>query len=129
MDDFLDFLGDAQFFSVSDCNAGYWQIPIAEEDELQKAFNCHCGTYQCTWLPVGLFNAPATFQRAIDMIQSGVKWQNVLVYLADLNIFPADAESHLFHLDTVPTLLGTIGSSSRHRSATSLVSRWNKLAM
>jgi len=47
MDDFLDSLGDAQFFSTLDCNAGYWQIPLAEEDEPKMAFTCHCGTYQC----------------------------------------------------------------------------------
>jgi len=28
MDDCLDSLGDAQFFSTLDCNAGYWQIPL-----------------------------------------------------------------------------------------------------
>jgi len=39
------------------------------------------------------------------MILSGVKWQNVLVYFDDLIIFSADAESHLSHLDAVPTLL------------------------
>jgi len=37
------------------------------------------------------------------MILSRVKWQNVLVYLDDLIIFSADAESHLSHLDTVLT--------------------------
>jgi len=109
MDDCLDSLGDAQFFSMLDCNAGYWQIPIAEEDKPKTAFTCHCRTYQCTRLPFGLCNAPASFQRAIDMILSGVKWQNVLVYLDDLIIFFADAESHLSHLNTVLTLLGKNG--------------------
>ena len=32
MDDCLDSLGEAKFFSTLDCNAGYWQIPVAEED-------------------------------------------------------------------------------------------------
>jgi len=105
MDECRDSLGDAQFFSTLDCNAGYWQIPLAEEDKPKTAFSCHCGTFQCTRLPFGLCNPPATFQRAIDMILSGVKWQNVLVYLYDLIIFSADAESHLSHLDTVLTLL------------------------
>jgi len=27
MDDCLDSLGHAQFFSTLDCNAGYWQMP------------------------------------------------------------------------------------------------------
>jgi len=51
MDDCLDSLGDAQFFSTLDCIAGYWQIPPAEEDKPKTAFTCHCGTYQCTRLP------------------------------------------------------------------------------
>jgi len=33
MDDCLDSLGDAHFFSTLDCNAGYWLIPLAEEDK------------------------------------------------------------------------------------------------
>jgi len=109
MDDCFDSLGDAQFFSTLDCNAGYWQIPISEQDKPKTAFTCHCGTYQSTRLPFGLCNAPATFQRSIVMILSGVKWQNVLVYLDDLIIFSADAESHLSHLDTFLTLLGQHG--------------------
>jgi len=109
MDDCLDSLGDAQFFSTFDCNAGYWKIPIAEEGNTKTAFTFHCGTYQCTRLPFGLCNAPATAQRAIDMILSGVKWQNVLVYFDDLIIFSADAESHLSHMDTVLTLHGRHG--------------------
>jgi len=118
MNDCLDSLGDSQFFSTLDCNAGYWQIPLAEEDKPKTAFTCHCGTYQCTRLSFGMCNASATFQRAIDMILSGVKWQNVLVYSDDLIIFSADAESHLSHLDTVLTLLGkpgvTLKTKKRH---------------
>jgi len=109
MDDCLDSSGDAHFFSTLDCNAGYLQMPLAEQDKTKTAFTCHCGTYQCTRLPFRLCNAPATFQRAIDMILSGVKMQNVLVYLDDLIIFSADAESHLSHLDTVLTLIGKHG--------------------
>jgi len=105
MGDCLDSLGDAQFFSKLDCNARYWQIPIAEENKPKTAFTCHCGTYQCTRLPFGLCKAPATFQRAIDMILSGIKGQNVLVHLDDLIIFSADAESHRSHLETGLTLL------------------------
>ena len=74
-DDCFDSLGDAQFFSTLDCNTGYWQIPLSEQDKPKTAFTCHCGTCQCTRLPLGLCNAPATFQRSVDMILSGVKWQ------------------------------------------------------
>jgi len=73
MDDCLDSLGDAKFFSTLDCNAGYWQIPVAEEDKHFTSFTTHVGPYQCTRLPFGLCNAPATFQRAVDMTLAGVK--------------------------------------------------------
>ena len=101
-----------------DCNGWYWQIPIAEKDNPKTAFTCHCGTNECSRLPFGLCNAPATFQLAIDMILCGVKWQNELVYLDDLIIFFADADSILSHLDTVLTLLGkhgvTLKAQKRH---------------
>jgi len=109
MDNCLDSLGDAKFFSTLDCNAEYWQIAVAEEDKHLTSFTTHVGTYQCTRLPFGLCNAPATFQRAVDMIQAGVKWQYVLVYLDDIIVYSTDAESHLSHLQKVFTLLGENG--------------------
>jgi len=41
MDYLLNSLGDAQFFSTLDCNVGYWQIPLAEEDKPKTALTCH----------------------------------------------------------------------------------------
>jgi len=70
MDDCLESLGDDQFFSTYDCNTGYWQIRIAEEHKTKTAFTFHCGKFQRTRLPFGLCKAPATFQRAFDMILS-----------------------------------------------------------
>jgi len=56
-----------------DCNSGSWKIAVAVEDQDKTTFTCHEGTYKYIRLPFGLTNAPATFQRAIDMILSGVK--------------------------------------------------------
>jgi len=61
MDECIDSLGDARVFSTLDCNAGYWQIPVAEEDKHLTAFTCHSGAWQCVRLSFGLYNAPATF--------------------------------------------------------------------
>jgi len=87
MDECIDSLGDARVFSTLDCNAGYWQIPVAERDRRVPAFTCHSGAWQCVRRPFGLCNAPATFQRAMDMILAGVKWQICLVYLDDVIVF------------------------------------------
>jgi len=111
MDECLDSLGEARVFSTVDCNAGYWQIPVAKEDRSKTAFTCHWGAYQCVRLPFGLSNAPATFQRAMDMILSGVKWQKCLIYLDDVIIFSRTPEDHLAHLDEVLALLAAAGVS------------------
>ena len=60
-------------FSNLDCNAGYWQIPVAVEDKHLTALTFHSGAWQCVSLPFGLCNALATFQRTMNMILADVK--------------------------------------------------------
>ena len=109
MDDCLDSLGDAAVFTTLDCNSGYWQVPIAPEDWDKTTFKTHLGTFRHLRMPFGLRNAPATFQRAPDIILSGVCWQTCLIYLDDVIIFSKDIKSHLGHVDEISTLLGQAG--------------------
>lgn len=109
MDDCLDSLGEAQFFSTLDCTAGYWQVPLRKEDQEKTAFACHDGLFEWVVMPFGLTNAPATFQRALDIILSGLKWQMCLVYLDDVIVFSKTAEDHVRHLDLVLTRLRKAG--------------------
>jgi len=111
MDNCIDFLGEASVCSMLDSNSGYWQIPVAEEDQDKTTFTCHEGTYKYIRLPFGMTNAPATFQRAIDMILSGVKWKTCLVYLDDVIVFSRTVEEHITHLDEVFGLLSRAGVS------------------
>jgi len=69
----IDFLGDAKVFSTLGCNSGYWPIPVADEDRDKTTFVCHEGAYRCSRLPFGLSDAPATFQRVIDMVLGRLK--------------------------------------------------------
>ena len=109
MDDCLDSLGDAAVFTTLDCNSGYWQVPIAPEDMDKTIFTTHLGTFRHLRMPFGLRNAPAMFQRALDIIFSGVRWQTCLIYLYDVTIFSKDITSHLGHVDEVLTLLAQAG--------------------
>ena len=68
MDDCIDSLGSATIFSTLDCNAGYWQLPVAERDRQKTAFVCHSGLFQYIRMPFGLKNAPASFQRTLDIL-------------------------------------------------------------
>ena len=98
-------------FSTLDCNAGYWQIPVAEKDKPLTAFTCHHGTWQCIRLPFGLCNAPATFQLAMDIILARVKWQTCIVYLDDVIVFSRTPEENVGHVEEVLKLLKAHGVS------------------
>jgi len=109
MDECIDSIGDARVMSTLDCNAGYWQTPVAENDKHLTAFTCHSGAWQCVRLPFGLCNCPATFQRAMDMNIAAVKWQICLVYLDDIIVFSRSPVEHLQHLNEVVTRIGKAG--------------------
>jgi len=71
-DDCPDFLGDAMVFSTMECIAGYWQIPVAAEDREKTTLTSHTGLFRFLRLTFGLVSAPASFQRASEIIFTGV---------------------------------------------------------
>ena len=109
MDDYIDSLGEASVFTTLDCNSGYWQIPIREEDRDKTAFTSHAGTFRFIRMPVGLTNAPATFQRTIDILLSRYRLQSCLVYLDDIIIFSKNKEDHLHHVEQVLAAMNCAG--------------------
>jgi Reverse transcriptase (RNA-dependent DNA polymerase) len=111
MDECIYSLVDATVFTTLDCNSRYWQIPVHPDDRDKTTFTSHYGIYLFLRLPFGLRNAPATFQRAIDIILSGVKWKTCLVYLDNVIVFSENRAAHLTHVAEVLTLLGNAGMS------------------
>ena len=99
MDDCLAALGGNLFFSTLDLVSGYWQIPVAEKDREKTAFVTGDGLYQFKVMPFGLQNAPATFQRYMDKVLGGLKWQQLLVYMDDICVFGRTFEAHLASLE------------------------------
>lgn len=72
-----------------------------ERDREKTAFVTPDGLYEFKALPFGLCSAPATFQRMMDTVLSGLKWQSCLVYLDDVVIFSATFEQHIERLRLV----------------------------
>jgi Reverse transcriptase (RNA-dependent DNA polymerase) len=62
-------------------------------------------------MPFGFCNAPATFQRALDMLLSKVKWKYALVYLDDIIIYSESLEEHFEQLDSVLSILRKAGAT------------------
>ena len=109
MEDCIDSLGEARLFTTLDALWGYWQVPIAERDRDRTTFTSHMGTFRYKRMPFGLRNAPATFQRALDIILSGVRWKTCLVYIDDVVIFSKTQEEHFEHVNHVLSLLKEAG--------------------
>lgn len=87
IDDALDCLHGAKYFSSIDLRSGYWQIAVDEMDREKTAFITPDGLYQFKVMPFGLCNAPATFERMMDSLLLGFKWSTCLCYLDDVIIF------------------------------------------
>ena len=62
VDDILDALGGAKYFSSLDLLSGYWQIGLDDEAKQRSAFTTYDGLYEFVRMPFGC-NDPATFQR------------------------------------------------------------------
>ena len=87
-----------KYFTQLDLAAGYWAIPLREEDKEKTVFSTPFGKYECLRMPFGLLNAGATFRRKMDklkekLISLGVK--NVEVYVDNIVLFSITYEEHL----------------------------------
>ena len=101
VDDILDSLGDAQYFSTLDLKSAYWQISVDEKDRHKTAFVTQRGLFEFNLMPFGLVNAPTTFQRAMDLVLSGLSYVICLCYLDDVIVFGRDFNEHYNRLKTV----------------------------
>ncbi|CAF0913458.1 unnamed protein product [Didymodactylos carnosus] len=101
IDDTLDSLQQAKFVSTLDLKSGYWQVEMDQESKQKTAFITHKGLFEFNVMPYGLTNGPATFQRLMDIVLAGFKWQCCLVYIDDIVIFSPTFDQHLIDLNNV----------------------------
>ena len=109
IDDTLDTLGEAQWFSTLDLASGYWQVGVDPADREKTAFATPDGLYQFRVMPFRLCNAPGTFQRLMEHVLRGLHWCTCLVYLDDIIIFSKTIQDHLTRLAEVLTRLRSAG--------------------
>ncbi|GKA76897.1 hypothetical protein Tco_0783358 [Tanacetum coccineum] len=77
IDQMLERLLGNEYYCFLDGFFGYFQIPLAPEEQENTTFTCPYGTFAYKRMPFGLCNAPATFQRCMtaifhDMFKEGI---------------------------------------------------------
>ncbi|UYV61202.1 hypothetical protein LAZ67_1003805 [Cordylochernes scorpioides] len=109
IDDTLDCLRGASYYSSMDLRSGYWQIEVDEADREKTAFITPDGLYEFKVMPFGLCNAPATFERMMDTLLRGLKWSMCLCYLDDIIVFSPTFDEHVRRLELVLRCLSKAG--------------------
>ena len=88
IDNTMDTLIGAKYFSKLDLRSGYWQVEMEEQDKHKTAFSIgSLGFFKCNRMAFGLTNAPATFQRLMERCMGELNLKECLIFLDDILIF------------------------------------------
>jgi len=88
----------AHTFSVVDLSSGFHQVPMNAADRWKTAFKTPSGLWEWIVMPMGLKNAPATFQRFMNAVLEPLR-DCCVAFTDDIIIFSKTPGEHQLHLD------------------------------
>jgi hypothetical protein len=99
IDELLDKLAKATYFSTMDLASGYWQIAVEEASKEKTAFVTDGGHFEFNVLPFGLSNSPSTFMRCMNYAL--MDQTHAMAYLDDILVFSTTFSEHVKDLEMV----------------------------
>jgi hypothetical protein len=102
IEDQIDKLQGAKFFSTLDLENGFFHVAVEEESKKFTSFVTSCGQFEFNRVPFGLCNSPAVFQKYVNFVfKDLIAKSYVIVYLDDIVIPSVSIEEGLEKLKKV----------------------------
>lgn len=101
IDEILDQLGRAKYFSTLDLMSGFHQIPLTDASKKFTAFSSSKGHFEFNRLPFGLNISPNSFQRMMSIALCGLPPQCAFLYIDDIIVIGCSINHHLSNLREV----------------------------
>lgn len=98
IDEFLEDLGHASWFSKLDHCQGFYLILMAGDNIAKTAFHTHQGHYEYRKIPFSFCNAPSTFQVTMNALLQSFLRKFTTVFFDDILIYSDTLYSYLHHL-------------------------------
>lgn len=105
IDELLDELQGAMWFTSLDLSSGYHQIQMEPLDIPKTAFQTHNGHYEYRVMPYGVTGGPATFQLTMNSILAPLLRKCVVVFIDDILVYSTNWRDHLEHIRVVFNIL------------------------
>lgn len=101
IEDILDSLGRAKYFTVLDLFSGFHQVPLEEDSRDITSFSTSNAAYRWKVLPFGLKVSPNSFSRMMSMAFAGATEAQHFLYIDDIIVVGRSIEHHLKNLRAI----------------------------
>lgn len=101
IDELLDELGAASWFSKLDLRQGFHQILMAEQDTAKTAFRTYLEHYEYKVIPFGLCNTPSMFQATMNELLKPFLRHFITVFFDDILVYSPSLKDHIHYLTQV----------------------------